>query len=320
MPIKKVLLLGGSGFVGTFITNRLSELGIEVTIPSRRRERGKALIMLPGVQVVEADVHDPEVLTALVTGHDAVINLIGQLHSRDVQLPYSRDFGRAHVELPRKLVGACQAAGVRRLLHMSALKASPQGPSEYLASKGEGEQIVRAAQGLLDITVFRPSVIFGRGDAFLNMFARVLRLSPIFPLGYGDARLQPVWVGDVADAFVCALADEKTFGQAYDLCGPRAYTLHELVEYTARLCGSRARVVNICEGLAYLQAGLMWLAPKPLMSPDNLRSLQVDSVCDAECQLPPGWRPRPLEAEAPVYITGRKIKERLTKYRLRAGR
>ncbi len=320
MDKQKVLLLGGSGFVGTYIANRLSERGVLVTIPTRRRERGKALIMLPGVEMVQADINCQASLNELVRGHDAVINLVGQLHSRDVKFPYSRDFGEAHVELPKRIIAACRAAGVRRLLHMSALKAAPGAPSEYLASKGEGEQLVMAAQGELDVTVFRPSVIFGRGDAFLSMFARILKLSPIFPLGYGQARLQPVWVGDVAEAFVAAIKDQATFGQAYDLCGPRAYTLRELVEYTAELCGSCARVIAIGDGLAYVQAGLMWLAPKPLMSPDNLRSLQVDSVCDAACQAPPNWRPLALEAEAPVYITGRKIKERLDHYRFRAGR
>lgn len=312
MDIKKVLLLGGSGFVGTYIANRLSQRGVLVTIPTRRRERTKALIMLPGVDMVQANIHCQESLTELVRGHDAVINLIGILHSRD--------FGEAHVELPKKIVAACAAAGVRRLLHMSALKADSTAPSEYLASKGEGEKLVLAAQGKLDVTVFRPSVIFGRGDSFLTAFARFLKLTPIFPLGYGQARFQPVWVGDVADAFVAALSDASTFGQAYDLCGPKVYSLRELVEYTAELCGSCARIVALGEGLAYFQAGLMWLAPRPLLSPDNLRSMQVDSVCAAGCKQPAGWQPRALEAEAPVYITGRKIKERLDNYRVRAGR
>ena len=320
MENKKILLLGGSGFVGTYIASRLSERGVRVTVPSRRRERGKVLITLPGVEVVEADIHCPATLQSLVAGHDAVINLVGILHSRDVKFPYSADFGRAHVELPQKIVAACKAAGVRRLLHMSALKADPAGPSEYLASKGEGERAVLAAQGDLDVTVFRPSVIFGRGDSFLTMFARLLRLAPFFPLGYGQARFQPVWAGDVADAFVAALEDEKTFGQAYDLCGPNTYTLRELVEYTGSLCGHPARVLPLCEGLAYLQAGLLWLAPKPMMSPDNLRSLQVDSVCSTDCRVPPAWKPVALETVAPTYIAERVPRRRLDRYRFRAGR
>ena len=321
MDIKKVLLLGGSGFIGTYIVNRLSQRGVEVTIPTRRRERTKALIMQPGVTMVEANIHCPQTLTDLMRGHDAVINLVGILHSRDVKLPYSDDFAQAHVELPRKIVAACQASGVRRLLHMSALKADPRGPSEYLASKGEGEAIILAARDTLDITVFRPSVIFGLGDSFLSTFASVLRNFPIFPLGFGHARFQPVWAADVADAFIDALYCEATIGQVYELVGPKVYTLRELVDYTAQLCGSNARVIALSEGWAYLQAGLMWLAPNPLMSPDNLRSMQVDNVAEGgPTNAPAGWSPTALEAIAPTYIAYNTPKGKLDSFRYRAGR
>ncbi|MCK6389752.1 MAG: complex I NDUFA9 subunit family protein [Azonexus sp.] len=320
MDIKKVLLLGGSGFVGTYIVNRLSQRGIQVTVPTRRRERNKALIMQPGVEMPEANIHCLKTLTDLVRGHDAVINLVGILHSRDVQLPYSKDFADAHVELPKTIVAACKAAGVRRLVHMSALKADPKGPSEYLASKGDGEAVILAAAGELDVTVFRPSVIFGLGDSFMSMFANVLRKAPIFPLGFGHARFQPVWVADVADAFVDALGDIDTYGQAYDLVGPQTYTLRELVDYTVELTGSNARILPLSEGWAYLQAGLMWLAPNPLMSPDNLRSMQVDSVCDANCKAPANWRPTALESIAPTYVARNTPKGKLDGFRFRAGR
>ncbi len=320
MDIKKVLLLGGSGFVGTYIVNRLSQRGILVTVPTRRRERTKALIMQPGVEMPETNIHCEQTLTELMRGHDAVINLVGILHSSDVQFPYSGDFARAHVELPKKVVAACKAAGVRRLVHMSALHADPKGPSEYLASKGDGEAVVMAAGKELDVTVFRPSVIFGLGDSFLSMFASVLKKLPFFPLGFGQARFQPVWVADVADAFVDSLGNEASFGQAYDLTGPKVYTLRELVDYTAELCGSQATVIPLPEGLAYLQAGLMWLAPQPLMSPDNLRSMQVDSVADASSKAPANWKPTALEAIAPTYIALKTPKGKLDSFRYRAGR
>ena len=320
MDIKKVLLLGGSGFVGTYIVNRLSQRGIEVTVPTRRRERTKALIMQPGVDMPETNINCQQTLTELMRGHDAVINLVGVLHSRDVQFPYSRDFAEAHVELPKKIVAACKAAGVRRLVHMSALKADPKGPSEYLASKGDGEAIVMGAKADLNVTVFRPSVIFGLGDSFLTMFAKVLKKSPFFPLGFGQARFQPVWAADVADAFVDSLGDASTFGQAYDLVGPKVYTLRELVDYTADLTGSSTRIIPLSEGWAYLQAGLMWLAPQPLMSPDNLRSMQVVSVCDSSCKPPANWQPTALEAIAPSYIALNTPKGKLDRFRFRAGR
>ncbi|KXB29670.1 epimerase [Dechloromonas denitrificans] len=320
MDIKKVLLLGGSGFLGTYIANRLSQRGIEVTIPTRRRERTKALIIQPNVEMPEADIHCTETLAALMQDQDAVINLVGILHSHDVKLPYSKDFAEAHVELPKKIIAACKAAGVRRLVHMSALNADPKGPSEYLCSKGDGEAIVLAARNELDVTVFRPSVIFGLGDSFLSMFASVLKKLPFFPLGFGHARFQPVWAADVADAFVDCLGDSSTYGQAYDLVGPKVYTLRELVDYTAQLTGSKATIVPLSEGWAYLQAGLMWLAPKPMMSPDNLRSMQRDSVCEGNCKPPANWQPTALEAIAPTYIALNTPKGKLDGFRFRAGR
>lgn len=320
MDIKKVLLLGGSGFLGTYIANRLSQRGIEVTIPTRRRERTKALIIQPNVEMPEANIHCEETLVALMQDQDAVINLVGILHSRDVKLPYSKDFAEAHVELPKTIIAACKAAGVRRLVHMSALNADPKGPSEYLCSKGDGEAIVLAARNELDVTVFRPSVIFGLGDSFLSMFASVLKKLPFFPLGFGHARFQPVWAADVADAFVDCLGDASTYGQAYDLVGPKVYTLRELVDYTAQLTGSKATIVPLSEGWAYLQAGLMWLAPKPMMSPDNLRSMQRDSVCEGNCNPPANWQPTALEAIAPTYIALNTPKGKLDGFRFRAGR
>ncbi|MCE1181166.1 MAG: complex I NDUFA9 subunit family protein [Rhodocyclales bacterium] len=320
MGINKVLLLGGSGFVGTYIANRLAQRGIKLTIPTRRRERTKALIMQPGVEMPEVNINCQEALTELVRGHDVVINLVGVLHSSDVQLPYSRDFAQAHVELPKKIIAACKAAGVRRLVHMSALNADSKGTSEYLRSKGDGEALVMAAQGELDVTVFRPSVIFGLGDSFLSTFANVLKKLPIFPLGYGHARFQPVWVADVADAFVASLDNANTYGQAYDLVGPNTYTLRELVDYTAKLCNSNARVLALSEGWAYLQAGLMWLAPKPVLSPDNLRSMEIDSVAGSNAHLPAGWKPTALEAIAPSYIALNTPKGKLDGFRFHAGR
>jgi len=319
--IKNVLLLGGSGFVGTWIANRLSKAGVNVTIPTRRRERNKANIMLPQVEVVEADINDAATLVELMRGKDAVINLVGILHDHDSRLPYGKAFGAAHVELPAKIVAAMKAAGIRRLLHMSALGADPQGCSEYLRSKGEGEAIVMAAAGDLDITVFRPSVIFGIGDNFLNTFAKVLRIAPYFASGGMKAKFQPVYVGNVADAFVAAIENIATFGQRYDLCGPKVYTLRELVEYVRDLTGNQHKKVKELSDLwAYLQAGLLWLLPNPPMSPDNLRSMDVDNVATEDSNAFPGWNPTPLEAVAPTYLGKVAPKSKLDDFRFHAGR
>lgn len=318
--IKNVLLLGGGGFVGTWVANRLSSLGMNVTIPTRRRERHKANIMLPTVEVVEADIHDPATLVELMRGQDAVINLVGVLHDHDSRLPYGKGFAAAHVELPRKIVAAMQQAGLRRLVHLSALGADAGGPSEYLRSKGEGEAVVLAAAGALDVTVFRPSVIFGVGDKFLNTFARILKVAPVFAAGGLDARFQPVYAGDVADAIVACLGNVATYGQAYELCGPKVYTLRQLVEYVSLLTGQRRRIVALNDFWAYLQAGLLWLLPEPPLSPDNLRSMEVDNVASADGRVYPGWQPAALEAVAPTYLGRVLPKTKLDAFRAHAGR
>ena len=319
MAVRKVLLIGGSGFVGGWLASRLSAAGIRVTIPTRRRENRKGLLLLPTVFEVQADVNDPQALAHLVEGVDAVINLVGILHDRDDREPFGAAFAAAHVELPRQIVAAMRAAGVRRLLHMSALQAAPDAPSAYLRSKAAGEAVVLGAAGDLDVTVFRPSVIFGPGDAFLNTFASLLRHAPVLPLVGGSARMQPVFVGDVADAFVAALTDPESVGKTYELGGPRVYTLHELVRYVADLGGRPRTIIDMPSGIASLQARVLGWLPNPPLSPDNLRSLSVPSVTDGR-NAPPAWQPHALEAVAPGYLAPLKLRERLGFYRSRAGR
>ena len=321
MELANVLLIGGSGFVGGWIASRLSESGVRMTIPTRRRENTRKMTMLPTVDLLEANVHDPQVLAELMRGQDAVINLVGVLHDNDSRLPYGKGFAAAHVALPRKVVAAMQRTGVRHLVHMNTLRTAHNAPSEYLRSKDDGEAAVRAAMAELEITIFRPSVIFGPDDAFLNMFAKLIKVFPILPLGGGAARFQPVYVGDVASAFVNCLSDRATVGETYELCGPKIYTLREMVEYTARLVGKSPRIIDLgTGGWAYLQAGVMWLLPNPPLSPDNLRSMEVDSVTDGSLNYP-GWQPKPLEAVAPTYLSPAEISQlRLNRYRYRAGR
>ncbi|HPT49819.1 MAG TPA: complex I NDUFA9 subunit family protein [Accumulibacter sp.] len=321
MEIKNVLLLGGSGFVGGWIASALSDRGVRVTIPTRRRENTKQLIMLPMIDMVEANIHDPRALAELMQGQDAVINLVGILHDGDSRLPFGKGFAKAHAELPKTIVGAMRQSGVKRLVHMSALQAGVKAPSEYLRSKGEGEAAARAATGDLEVTIFRPSVIFGPDDAFLNTFAKLARLFPVLPLASGAAAFQPVFVGDVANAFVDCLGKPATFGQTYELCGPKVYTLRELVEYAAKLIEKPRRIIDLgTGGWAYLQAGVMWLLPNPPLSPDNLRSMEVDSVTNGSRDYP-DWRPTPLEAVAPCYLSPNELTQfRLDRYRFRAGR
>ena len=303
----RIAVLGGTGFVGRSLCERLVVAGHEVRILSRRAQRHRDLLVLPTAQVVEADVHNPAVLKREFQGLDAVVNLVGILNE-DGRGESGRDgkgFERAHAELPAKVVQACRQNGVSRLLHMSALHAAPDGPSHYLRSKGRGERIVHEAESnALHVTSFRPSVIFGARDSFTNRFAGLLRQVPfVFPLACPDARLQPVHVEDVVQAFVFALDRHATFGQRYNLCGPQVYSLREIVTYLARLLGLRRRILPLNDALSYLQAAVLQFAPGKPFTPDNYRSLQVASICEAQFPAVFGITPVRLEEIVPTYLT-----------------
>ncbi|MFT3962291.1 complex I NDUFA9 subunit family protein [Propionivibrio sp.] len=315
----RVVLLGGGGFIGKSLARRLAGPGFEVTVPTRRPGARAALALLPGVRLVACDVHDPRQLARLFADADAVVNLVGILHDGDSVRPYGRRFAAAHVELPRKVVAAMRAAGVRRLLHVSALKASDTAPSAYLRSKAAGEAVVLEAAGAIDATIFRPSVVFGPEDAFLNRFASLLRVFPVLPIAGAGTRFQPVYVGDVAEACAAALDDRATYGTIYELGGPKVYTLRQLVEYVGSLIGRPRPVIDLPGPLARLQACMLGLLPNPPMSPDNLRSLQVDNVTDGQHDFP-GWRPQPLEAVAPTYLSRIGAGSRYDELRRRAAR
>jgi uncharacterized protein YbjT (DUF2867 family) len=311
MEINTVAVLGGSGFVGRHVCHALAAAGCRVRVATRDRERAKDnLILLPTAEVSVVDIHQPAELADFVRGTDAVVNLVGVLHDGRG----SRGFQGAHVELARKVVAACRESGVRRLLHMSALQAGRSGPSAYLRSKGEAEAIVRDSG--LDWTLFRPSVIFGRDDSFLNLFAQALRLSPVMVLACPAARFQPVFVEDVAAVFARSLAEPGAIGASYDLCGPRVYTLRELVEYVGAATGHPRPVIGLNDALSSLQASVMGLLPVKLMTHDNYLSMKVDNVCG--CDFPFGMAPAALEAEAPSYLGN--VTPRARYQRFRAGR
>ncbi len=316
MKISSVCVIGGSGFLGNHIIHLLAAQGIQVRVPTRHRERSKKLIVLPTVDVITADVNDPATLSRLVAGTDAVVSLAGILHERR-----KGDFTHVHTELPRKIVGACREQGVRRLLHVSALGAAHDAPSEYLRSKAGGEQQIRVAQAAgIRTTIFRPSVIFGREDSFLNLFARLVRSLPVIVLASPQARFQPVFVEDVARALVLSLVDARTADLCYDLCGPGIYTLRELVEYVCRALGLERPIIPLNDPLSYLQAWMMEWLPVKLMTRDNYYSMKVDSVC--ACPFPGvfGFEPTPIEAAVPLYLAGNASRARNRWFRFRARR
>ena len=326
MKKQNILILGGAGFIGGHLAARLVADGRRVVVPTRRRERYRRLILLPTIELAQADIHDDATLARLVAGQDAVINLVGTLNGGAAKrsgASYGPGFAQAHVELPRRLVAACEKANVRRLLHVSALGADPKGPSMYLRSKGDGEAIVAAARDLRP-TLFRPATVFGRNDFFLNRFKFLAKLLPVLPIGSAGARVQPIWVEDVADAIFNALDNEDTIGKTYELCGPRIYTIGELAAFSARASGHPRRIISLSPGPAHLAARLMELGPgAPLVSRDNLDSLTVDAVASRQPYVAApelGISPSPLELEAVTYLSGTSPQTRFDRYRARAHR
>jgi NADH dehydrogenase len=295
-----ILVLGGTGFVGRAVCERLVERGGgggRIVVPTRRLAHGIGVRSLPTLELVQADVHDDAQLAALVAGADAVVNLVAILHGTPAA------FERVHVELPRRLARACQASGVRRLVHVSAVGVGAGAPSNYLRSKTAGEAVLAAAG--LELTLLRPSVIFGADDEFLNLFARLQALAPFLPLAGGDARFQPVWVQDVAAAVVACLERRETIGQTFELVGPSVYTLSELVRLAGRWSGHERPQWPLPMAAGRLQAlALEWLPGRPLMSRDNLDSMAVPNV--ASGRLPGlaelGIHAAALEAVAPGYL------------------
>ncbi len=313
--LKRICLIGGSGFVGRHIAHLLVERGYDIRVLTRDRERAKHLLVLPSADVIPANVHDPAELQRQFAGMDAIINLVGILHESR-----RNSFDNAHVQLTQKVLDACRAVGVKRVLHMSALGAAPDAPSAYLRSKAEAEKHVLAfgRAGAGDTTIFRPSVIFGHGDSFINLFAKLIKTLPVVVLACPNARFQPIYVEDVARAFVDSLEQANTFGRAYDLCGPRIYKLRELIELIAALLGKRRPIIGLGDRLSYLQAWLMEWLPIKLMTRDNYYSMQVDSVCN--CEFPFDFEQSTLESVVPDYLVGASPRSKYALFRHRAGR
>ncbi|HET6604688.1 MAG TPA: complex I NDUFA9 subunit family protein [Xanthomonadaceae bacterium] len=312
MNPRRIVVLGGTGFVGSHLVPRLHEDGHQILVLTRNRESNRELLVLPRVSLTSCDVHQEPVLRRHFEGAHAVINLVGVLDGGSS----GRGFRRVHVELAGKVVAACKGAGVRRLLHMSALNAG-RGESQYLASKGEAEKQVKASG--LDWTIFQPSVIFGRGDGLFNRFAGLLKLAPVLPIGRAGCKFAPVYVGDVCEAFARCLADGDTVGEVYELYGPDTMTLREIVEYTARQLGLRRWVVPLPDALGRLQAIAGEFLPGKPITRDAFRSLKLDSVGGIDGLFRLGIERTPVEAVVPQLLGGTPRQTRLDQDRMDAA-
>lgn len=318
MRVETICVLGGSGFVGHHIAGHLANTQMRMRILTRNRERHRQLLPIPNLQLLEVDIYDEQALAEQFAGCQAVINLAGMLNEGRGA---GHHFEDAHVELPRRIIAACRAAGVNRLLHMSALGASAEAPSRYQQTKSAGERLVLEAHGeSLAVTVFRPSVIFGPGDNFFNRFAQMLRLAPVLPLPTPRTRFKPVYVGDVAEAFVQSLEDSTAFGQCYELCGPEVFTLRELVEYIATVLGIRRVILGLNDQLSRCQARLLEYVPGKPYSYDNYLSSTRDNICSDDGLGRLGIDATAVQAVVPGYIGGQGAQQRYNDFRRMARR
>ena len=315
MWIQNICVLGGTGFVGSHLISQLSQAGKHIRVLTRHRDRGKHLAMLKNVEIIETDIHRQEKLNQYFADMDAVINLVGILNESGHR---GDGFRQAHVELPRKIITACHENKVPRLLHMSALNAGiKNNRSFYLKTKGEGEQYVHAFAGKIAVSSFRPSVIFGEGDNFFNRFAALLKSLPLaFPLACAHSRFAPVYVNDLAAFMVQSLNEPQRFGQRYDICGPRQYSLQQLVAYTAAQLGLKRRIIPLPDKLSHLQAMIMEYVPGKPFSLDNYYACQQDSVCTEKSL----FFSTPIEAVLPVTLGQLNREKQLDHYRHHALR
>jgi NADH dehydrogenase len=318
MRAQSIVVLGGTGFLGTRLVARLIKDGRRVTVLSRDREQHKHLLVLPGLTLENCDVYDEAQLSEHFRGKDVVINLIGILNERGFG---GGGFRRAHPELTRGVLQAARSAGVARLLHVSALKAAVDAPSYYLRSKGDAEQLIRESNPALDWTIFQPSVMFGPGDSFLNRFAGLLAAIPwVFPLARPNARFQPVSVDDVIEAMRRCLHGGASGRQTYELGGPQVYSLCEIVGLVAKLTGRRRWIIGLPDPVARMQALVMDFVPGRPFSSDNYRSLTVDSVCAEDGFSKLGIKPQSMVATARQYLGALEDNARLSHDRTSAGR
>ena len=309
----RIVLLGATGFLGHYVLPALAGAGHDCIALTRYKPGCRDLGVLPRVRLQQQKAWDSEALAERFEGADAVVNMVGILNEKGRN---GEGFRKAHVELVEQAVEACRKTGIRRFIQVSAVGAG-EGSSHYLRTKGEGEAYLKAAEDM-DVTIIQPSVIFGRGDDFFNRFATLLKLSPFLPLACPDAKMQPVWAGDVAALLTKALADPSTVGETLVAVGPQVYSLRELVEFTARSIGVKRPVIGLPDGVSRLQAGIMDFVPGKPFSTDNFRSLQTPNTSEHNSLPQFGIHPRSIESLVPDYLGQSRHQQRLDACRRQA--
>jgi NADH dehydrogenase len=295
-----VTVFGGGGFIGRHIVQRLAAAGHSIRIAGRDTERAARLCTMGGVgQItpVAASITDEASSARAVAGADIVINLVGILFEGR-----AGDFQRIQAEGAGRIARLAAAAGAKQFLHLSAIGADASSPSLYAQTKAAGEAAVLAA--FPGANILRPSVVFGAEDQFFNRFAGLAALLPFMPVVAGETRFQPVYVGDVADAAMAALADPAAGGKTFELGGPRVMSMRQVLRYILDVTGRRRPMIALPEGFVRLQARLGELLPTPPLTRDQLILLGKDNVVSPNALgfQALGIEPKAVEAIVPSYL------------------
>ena len=306
MLIKKIAILGGTGFVGQSLCNRLSKDGYMLKVPTRNREYNRDnLILLPNLELIETDIHNSDDLKELLIDCDAVINLVGILNEKRNN---GKGFRKVHVELVKNLISICKVHGIRRILQISALGTDAKnGKSFYLKTKGEAEKLLRSNSVGIKTTILKPSVIFGKKDTFFNRFAKLLKICPFFfPLACYKTKFSPIYVLDVVEMIANSINDPNSYNKSYQLCGPKTYSLKNLISFTSETLDLKCVIIPLNNTLSYIQARVFDFLPNKPFSTDNYLSAQSDSVCECNDLFRYNIKPTAIEDIVPQYLAGYK--------------
>jgi len=271
---QRVCIIGGSGFVGRSIVDQAIAAGHQVRVACRHPERARDL-MVKGVELAGVDVTDGRGIDAAVANQDVVIYLVGLLFEKGKQ-----NFITAHRDGVERVLKACKQAGVQQYLHMSALGAGDVAESSYAATKAQAEALVRKAD--LQSTIFRPSIIYGEGDNFFNQFKAMSAKLPLMPVISGATLFQPIWVEDVARAFVASIGNRHVGGQSYDLGGPQTYSFQAMLELLMHELGRQRMFIPVPAIAAKMMAIFTSILPTPPITLDQLKLLSHDNIVDGE--------------------------------------
>lgn len=276
----KICILGGTGFVGRSLISALSKENYTITVITRDFDKNKDLAIYPNLKLIQEDVYNEKRMLEVSKSHDVLINLIGILNEKGFR---GKGFFLAHSKIARIILNVCKQNRIKRILHMSALNADPGGSSHYLRTKGEAESFLHTyGERFADVTSFRPSVIFGTEDSFINRFSDLLKFIPfVFPLACAQTRFAPVYVGDLVNFMKDSIDDVSSFNKKIDICGPKIYTLEEIVKIVIDVKGYSTRVIPLNNALSKFQAVMMEFLPGKPFSIDNFNSCLVDSISES---------------------------------------